>query len=259
MCTNPNFLNRDKNKFLLLACLLFLSITTFLACDNVVEAESVNSSKQIRPVITLTGRYNSQTDVYKSTISAFIKNGKGENILIEGGNITVNGFKMEEPNLYLISSNKHEDYRFKGDLIPNKLYHFKITLSNGDVHNAWIHTPEVFPTEMDTTKRVLRNKPLTVVWSPNDFRFPQKLLIERLNKDNDYAHVKTIDLTPLERYKGTYVINGKYLVYQDISQDHLSETRIQLHAKTIGEVDPYFPKGSTISFNYYLYKYIEVF
>lgn len=245
--------------FKFIVVLLLPSVFCFISCENLAESQQVNDADEIKPIISLSGSLNNDSRVYKSKISVLLKNKNDNAIEIEGGMVKVNGYTMTPPNTALISSGKHDDYVFNGDIVPDELYLFEVILSNNITYRAWIESPEVFPTTLDVPQRVDRDKSLLVKWQDTDYRYPQFIILKKYVKDEGFSEATQVQLNIDNPYYGSYTVPKKYIKYQNVSEEVLNETRIILMAQTIGSLDQNFSKGGTITCTFKIYRDLEIY
>lgn len=173
--------------------------------------------------------------------------------------VKVNGYTMTPPSTALLSPNKHDDYVFYGDIIPDELYIFEIILSNDQTYRAWIESPEVFPTTLDVPQRVERDNDLVVKWQNTDYRYPQYLILQNYDKDKGFSEKDQVQFKIDEPYYGSYIIDKKYIKYQRVSDEQVNETRIILKAQTEGSLDHHFSQSGTIICTFKIYTDLEIY
>lgn len=253
--------NFNGTAFIRVLALLIILLTGFgvVSCDDVAVSQQVNDADIIKPIITLAGSLNNQTRVYTSRISVLLKNAEGKSIEIKNGTVKVNGFTMEPPNTAIISSNKHEDYLFYADIIPDELYVFEVILSNNQIYNAWIESPEVFPTTLNLPQRNERDTNLEVKWTNTDYRYPQFLFLQYYIKDKGFSSADQEQFNIYDPYYGVYIIDKKYIKFQDVSETSVNETRIILQSQTEGTLDQNFSQGGTITCTFKIYDELEIY
>jgi len=254
MFTRQNF-RQYLYKIILILTLGFWMVS----CDNLAESQQVNDADELKPTIRLTGSFNNQTRVYNSKISVLLKNKNNKAVEINGGMVKVNGYTMTPPNTALLASNKHDDYVFYGDIIPDELYVIEVSLSNSETYRAWIESPEVFPTTLDVPQRIERDKNLEVNWQNTDYRYPQILFLQNYDKDGGFSTGDQVQFRIDEPYYGTYLVDKKYIKYQNVSEDVINETRIILQAQTEGVLDQNFSQGGTITCIFKIYSNLEIY
>lgn len=231
----------------------------FVSCGDTAVSQQVDDADQLTPIITLSGSLNNQTRSYDSKISVLLKNKNNNAVEIEGGTVKVNGYTMTPPSTALIGSDNHDDYVFYGDIIPDELYVFEIILSNNQIYQAWIESPEVFPTTLDVPQRIERDKDLLVKWQKTDYRYPQFLILKNYDTKKGFSGEDQILLKIDEPYYGRYTIDKKYIKYQNVSEEQVNEFRIILKAQTEGSLDHNFSKDGTITCTFQLYSDLEIY
>jgi len=205
------------NPFRFIIPFVLVSVFCLVSCDDLAVSQRVNDLDQIIPTISLTGSLNNQTRSFQSRISVLLKNKNDNAVEIEGGAVRVNGYTMTPPSVALLSPNKHDDYVFYGDIIPDELYLFEIVLSNDQTYRAWIESPEIFPTILEVPERIDSGKNMVVNWQNTDFRYPQFLILQYYDADKGFSEENQIQLKIDEPYYGRYTVDKKYIKYQNIT------------------------------------------
>jgi len=247
-------------RFSRLMVLLFLLVGFgLLSCDKMAVSQEVNEADELKPIIKLTGILNNKTRVYQSKISVLLKNSDDKAVEIKGGKVKVNGYTMTPPNTALLGPDKHDDYVLNIDVVPDESYVFEIILSNGQVYNAWIESPAVFPTTLEVPQRVERNTHVTVKWHDTDSRYPQYIILQNYDNDKGFSEDDQVELKIVEPNYGLYIIDKKYIKYQNVSDEQVNETRIILKAQTEGTLDTHFSQSGTITCTYEIFAELEIY
>jgi len=249
----------DLNRRIKNQSLLFILCVGLNTVSCGLATEDVDDAGQIKPIISLTGTLNNTTRSYKSKISVLIKNNENNAIEIYGGTVKVNGYTMTPPNQAILSHNKHEDYIFSGDIVLGELYTFEIILSNGQVYQAWIESPEVFATTMEVPPNLQSNKDAEISWQVTDDRYPQHVLLNYYDKDEGFTKENQVRLKIATPSDGVFRIDEKYIHLQNVFEKGPNKLRVYLQAQTDGILDSQFATGGAITCTYRIYNDTEIY
>jgi len=237
---------------------LFLSIFVFYRCENIASTKEITDPKEIRPIITIKSSMDNITGNSKQTIEVIIKDINNDAIIIDGGNVYVNGIQMRLPQNDLFGA-KDESYELISEIIPDSLYIFEIVFSDGTTYMAWIETPEIDFFQLDVPEQYPRNTDLVVKWLDVDFRYPQYCVIQYYDAVDGFSENNQVRFIVHSPYDGEYTIKSKYIKYYNKSNARDAEIRVKVIAETTGEVSDEFLTGGSVKCQMAIYQDIEIY
>lgn len=225
-----------KFQFSFLAALLILT-----ACDTPASPERIDDPSFIKPQILVMREINNSDGSAVSLITVKLKDKNENYIELIGGKITVNGLKMSAPSAW---NGKY--YKSTANVVDDSIYAFEITFSGGAKGYAWIETPEIEFRTMTVPLEHPRSTDLTVTWSKTDYRYPQYLAIHYWTPENSFSSKDQVQMNIRTPYLGSCLVDKKYMVYRNLSDGLVEETRIILIAETNGLLEDSFMVGGYI-------------
>ncbi len=227
-------------------------------CETPADPQNVSKPSRIKPQIYLQSLRNFANDSMTSKITVKLKDENDDYVEVSGGKVTVNGVKLLPPS----SSFQGPDtryYKSTTPVLPDSVYTFRVTFSDGDYGYAWIETADFIVKELNIPLEHRHDTPMTISWKAKDFRYPQHVYIQYWTKEHGFSSNDQVKINVDNPFAGQITIDKKYFPQRDKSDEKDNETRIILIAATEGLIEDSFMSGGYIESQIRVYRDIFVY